>query len=112
MANPLKIKYSGETFAGLQTMTNEEMDYTVHTILTEFIANTGPGVITTDSNRTSIGSYVDTTRSEDVGQTTPSGAITTVSTTTVYQFQSRDYPETDMKIPLEFVSNTNLYYMT
>ena len=81
MANPLKIKYSGETFAGLQTMTNEEMDYTVHTILTEFIANTGPGIITADSNHTSIGSYVDTKRSEDVGQTTPSGAITTVSTT-------------------------------
>ena len=107
MANPLKIKYSGETFNGLQTMTNEEMDYSVHHILTEFIANTGPGVITTDSNYTSIGSFVDTTRSEDVGQTTPSGAITTVSTTTVYQFQSADQPETDMKLPLEFVSNTN-----
>ena len=45
MANPLKIKYSGETFNGLQTMTNENMDYIVHQLLTEFVANTGPGTI-------------------------------------------------------------------
>ena len=101
MANPLKIKYSGETFAGLQTMTNEEMDYSVHQFLTAFVANSGPGNITTDSNHTSIGSFVDTKRSEDVGQTTPSGATTTVSTTTVYQFQgSSNNDESGMVLSL------------
>ena len=52
MANPLKIKYSGETLNGLQVMTNEEMDYSVYQILTEFVANTGAGNITTDSSHT------------------------------------------------------------
>ena len=88
MANPLKIKYSGETFNGLQVMTNEEMDYSVYQILTEFVANTGAGNITTDSSHTSIGSFVDTAKVEDVGQSTPSGTISTVSTTTVYQNQA------------------------
>ena len=106
MANPLKVKYSGETFAGLQVMTNEEMDYTVHQILTEFVANTGPGNITTDSSHTSIGSFVDTARTENVGQSTPSGATSTVSTTTVYQNQATDSDGSDEVKPLEFVSNT------
>ena len=106
MANPLKIKYSGETFNGLQVMTNEEMDYSVYQILTEFVANTGAGNITTDSSHTSIGSFADTRRTENVGQTTPSGTTSTVSTTTVYQNQSTDSDGSDEIKPLEFVSNT------
>ena len=105
MANPLKIKYSGSTFNGLQTMTNENMDYAVHTILTEFVANTGPGILTTGSG-TSIGSFVDTRRTESVGQTTPGGATSTVSTTTVTQNQSTDSDETEMARPLEYISTS------
>ena len=52
MANPLKIKYSGETFNGLQVMTNEEMDYSVYQILTEFVANTGAGNIVVSAAQT------------------------------------------------------------
>jgi hypothetical protein len=106
MANPLKIKYSGSTFNGLQVMTNENMDYAVHQILTEFVSNTGPGIISTSSDYTSIGSFVDTKRSENVGQTTPSGATTTVSTTTVRQWQGTNNDESGMVRPLEYISST------
>jgi len=107
MANPLKIKYSDSTFNGLQTMTNENMDYAVHKILTEFVANTGPGIISTSSDYTSIGSFVDTRRTESVGQTTPGGATSTVSTTTVRQWQgSSNNDESGMVRPLEYVSST------
>ena len=101
MANPLKIKYSGSTFNGLQTMTNEDMDYAVNQILTEFVANTGPGIISTSSSYTSIGSFVDTRRTEGVGQTTPDGATSTVSTTTVRQWIESNNDESEMVRPLE-----------
>ena len=103
MANPLKIQTNGSgEYTSLQVMSNEDMDYSVHQVLSSFVSNSGPGVITTDSSHTSIGSFVDTKRAEAVGQTTPGGAITTVSTTTVYQYQTGNSDESLMVRPIEY----------
>ena len=78
MANPLKLnKSGGGTFTSLALMSNEEMDFSSHIILSDFVSNSGPGIITTNTSNTSIGSFVDTKRAEAVGQTTPTGSITT-----------------------------------
>ena len=106
MANPLKIQTNGSgEYTSLQVMSNEDMDYSVHQILSSFVSNSGPGILSTSSSgTTSIGSFVDTKRAEAVGQTTPGGSITTVSTTSLYQIQTANSDESLMVRPIEYNS--------
>lgn len=69
MANPLKVRTSGPTFLGLQTMTTAEMDYAVDVILKDFATtNSGLGTVNVDgATGTSIGTFVDTNRPFSVG---------------------------------------------
>jgi hypothetical protein len=69
MANPLRVKSSGATFQGLQTMTTSEMDYAVDVILKDFAStNSGLGTVNVDgATGTSIGTFVDTNRPFSVG---------------------------------------------
>ena len=89
--NPLRIKTSGGgSFLGLQIMSDTEMDYAVHQILTEFVGdNTSSGTlsITTDASGGghTIGSFVDTYRTEAEGTHPSSNALATRSTYTFHQ---------------------------
>lgn len=87
MANPLKVRSSGATFLGLQTMTDAEMDYAVDVILKDFAAtNTGLGTVNIDgATGTSIGTFVDTSRSGAVGDHPVTDSPTTVTTYTFKQ---------------------------
>lgn len=87
MANPLKVKSSGATFQGLQTMTNAEMDYAVHVILSHFAnTNSGLGTVNIDgATGTSIGTFVDTSRSGAIGNHPVANTPTTVTTYTFKQ---------------------------
>ena len=62
MGNPLRIKETGGgTFLGLQEMTDTEMDYAVHQVLTEFATNTGgEGTVSVGSTGTAMGTFNDT----------------------------------------------------
>jgi hypothetical protein len=62
MANPLRIKATGGgTFLGLQEMTDTEMDYAVHQILTEFATSTtGEGTLNVNGAGTDAGVFTDT----------------------------------------------------
>ena len=90
MSNPLKIKVSSGSsvnstnFTGLQEMTNAELDYVTNIILEDFAStNTVTGDVNI-STGTSIGSYVDTRRTESIGAHPATGSTNTV-TTTFYQ---------------------------
>ena len=87
MANPLKIRSSGATFQGLQTMTDAEMDYAVDVVLKDFAAtNTGLGTVNIDGAiGTSIGSFTDTSRAGAVGDHPVVDSPTTVTTFTFRQ---------------------------
>lgn len=87
MANPLKVRTSGATFLGLQTMTDAEMDYAVDVILKNFAAtNTGLGTVNIDGvTGTSIGTFTDTSRSGAVGDHPVVDSPTTVTTYTFKQ---------------------------
>lgn len=87
MANPLKVRSSGATFQGLQTMTDAEMDYAVDVILKDFAAtNTGLGTVNIDGvTGTSIGTFTDTSRSGAVGDHPVADSPTTVTTYTFKQ---------------------------
>lgn len=87
MANPLKVRSSGATFQGLQTMTDAEMDYAVDVILKNFAAtNTGLGTVNIDgATGTSIGTFTDTSRSGAVGDHPVVDSPTTVATYTFKQ---------------------------
>lgn len=87
MANPLKVKSSGATFQGLQTMTNAEMDYCVDVILKHFAnTNSGLGTVNIDgATGTSIGTFVDTSRSGSVGDHPVADSPTTITTYTFKQ---------------------------
>ena len=86
MANPLKVRLSGATFQGLQTMTDAEMDYAVDVILKNFAStNSGLGTVNIDgATGTSIGTFVDTTRPFAVGDH-PVGTTTNSVTYTFKQ---------------------------
>jgi hypothetical protein len=87
MANPLKVRSSGATFQGLQTMTDAEMDYAIDVILKNFAAtNTGLGTVNIDgATGTSIGTFTDTSRSGTVGDHPVTDSPTTVATYTFKQ---------------------------
>lgn len=87
MANPLKVKKTGATFNGLQIMTNAEMDYCVDVILKHFAnTNSGLGTVNIDgATGTSIGTFVDTSRSGAVGDHPVADSPTTVTTYTFKQ---------------------------
>jgi len=87
LSNPLKIKVSSGSsvnstnFSGLQEMTNAELDYVTNIILEDFASTntvTGDLNITTG---TSIGSFVDTRRTESIGTHPATGSTNTVATT-------------------------------
>ena len=69
MSRPLKIKYSGSTFAGLQEMTNAEIDSFADLLLDSFTDNVGTGhlSVNTSTSWTSIGTFSDTRRDQAVG---------------------------------------------
>lgn len=87
MANPLRVKTSGATFQGLQIMTDAEMDYCVDVILKHFAnTNSGLGTVNIDgATGTSIGTFVDTSRSGAVGDHPVADSPTTVTTYTFKQ---------------------------
>ncbi len=87
MANPLRVKTSGATFQGLQIMTDAEMDYCVDIILKHFAnTNSGLGTVNIDgATGTSIGTFVDTSRSGSVGDHPVADSPTTVTTYTFKQ---------------------------
>jgi hypothetical protein len=87
MANPLKVKKTGATFNGLQIMTNAEMDYCVDVVLKHFAnTNSGLGTVNIDgATGTSIGTFVDTSRSGAVGDHPVADSPTTVTTYTFKQ---------------------------
>ena len=87
MANPLKVKKTGATFNGLQIMTNVEMDYCVDVVLKHFAnTNSGLGTVNIDgATGTSIGTFVDTSRSGAVGDHPVADSPTTVTTYTFKQ---------------------------
>ena len=87
MANPLRVKSSGATFQGLQIMTDAEMDYCVDVILKHFAnTNSGLGTVNIDgATGTSIGTFVDTSRSGTVGDHPVADSPTTVTTYTFKQ---------------------------
>jgi hypothetical protein len=87
MANPLKVKKTGATFNGLQIMTNAEMDYCVDVVLKHFAnTNSGLGTVNIDgATGTSIGTFVDTSRSGSVGDHPVADSPTTVTTYTFKQ---------------------------
>ena len=87
MANPLRVKSSGATFQGLQIMTNAEMDYTVHVVLSHFAnTNSGLGTVNIDGvTGTSIGTFTDTSRSGSIGDHPVADSPTTVTTYTFKQ---------------------------
>ncbi len=103
MAEPLKIKKSGATFQGLQTMTTAEQDYAAHIILKNFASSaTGLGTVNIDGvSGTSIGTFSDTTRPYTVGQH-PVGTDLTTVTYTFKQVVSPAESETSLTRPVEY----------
>ena len=74
MANPLRIKTSSglpntTNFTGLQEFSNAELEYVIDKVFTRHAqANNRPGVLGFDSaNGASIGSFINTRRTESVG---------------------------------------------
>jgi len=105
MANPLRVKSSGATFQGLQTMTDSEMDYTAEIILRNF-ASSNTGLATLNINGatgTSIGTFVDTTRSGAVGDHPVADSPTTVNTYTFKQDTTTAATESLVR-PVEYSS--------
>lgn len=71
MARPLKIKMLSGAFAGLQEMTNSELDYVAHLILKKFATSSGTGELSiNDTNGgATVGTFTDTSRpGSDVGE--------------------------------------------
>jgi hypothetical protein len=103
MAEPLKIKKSGATFQGLQTMTTAEQDYAAHIILKNFASSaTGLGTVNIDGvSGTSIGTFSDTTRPYTVGQH-PVGTDFTTVTYTFKQVVSPAESESSLARPVEY----------
>jgi hypothetical protein len=69
MSRPLKIKYSGGTFAGLQEMSDSEIDSFADLLLDSFTDNVGTGHLSVNTSTTwaSIGTFSDTRRDQAVG---------------------------------------------
>ena len=86
MGRPLKIKYSGSTFAGLQEMSDSEVDTLADVILDYYADNAGTGDVTVNnsSGGTVIGTFIDEHRNHAVG-THPVG--TNDITTTTFTFR-------------------------
>jgi hypothetical protein len=92
--NPLKVKATGSpitsaNISGLQTMTDAEVKNYIANVITEKFAAVTDGTGTAELNittnnsgaGTSIGTFVDTTRTESIGTHPATGAV---STTTYY----------------------------
>jgi hypothetical protein len=69
MARPLKIKYNASVFAGLQEMSDAEIDSFADLLLDSFTDNVGTGhlAINTQATWTTIGTFSDTRRDQAVG---------------------------------------------
>ena len=69
MARPLKIKYNGSTFAGLQEMSDSEIDSFADLLLDSFTDNVGTGhlAINSQTGWSNIGTFSDTRRDQAVG---------------------------------------------
>ena len=106
MANPVKVKKSGATFQGLQIMTDAEMDYTVDVVLRLFAnTNSGLGTVNIDgATGTSIGTFVDTSRSGSVGDHPVADSPTTVTTYTFKQDITSSATEVITR-PIEYSSS-------
>ena len=102
MASPLKLRMSGATFQGLQTMTTVEQDYSIDVILKDFASSqTGVGTVNVNGvSGTSIGTFIDTTRPFSVGD----HPVGTDITSTTYDFKQDlgSASETSLLRPLEF----------
>jgi hypothetical protein len=92
--NPLKVKATGSpitsaNISGLQTMTDAEVKNYIANVITEKFAAVTDGtgtaeinITTNDSGSgTSIGTFVDTTRTESIGTHPATGAVTTTTYT-------------------------------
>lgn len=86
MARPLKIKMNGSAFAGLQEMTDSEIDTLADVILDYYADNAGTGDVTVNNSGggTVIGTFTDEHRIHAVG-THPVG--TNDITTTTFTFR-------------------------
>ena len=102
MGNPLKIKETGGgTFLGLQEMTDTEMDYAVHQILTEFSTSTsGEGTVSVGSSGTDMGTFNDTkyTDASQIGD--HPGPYNTSTTTYTLRMNLETASETSIIYPL------------
>jgi hypothetical protein len=69
MPRPLKVKYNGLAFDGIQEMSDSEIDTVADLILDEFTDNVGTGhlAMNTQSGWTAIGTFVDTRRDQAEG---------------------------------------------
>ena len=92
--NPLKVKATGSpitsaNISGLQTMTDAEVKNYIANVITEKFASVTDGTGTAELNittnnsgaGTSIGTFVDTTRTESIGTHPATGAVTTTTYT-------------------------------
>ena len=112
MANPLRIKTSSglpntTNFTGLQEFSNAELEYVIDKVFTRHAqANNRPGVLGFDSaNGASIGSFINTRRTESVGDHPAVGGTNSV-TTHIYA-NTTAMGEGGMVRPLQFdTSNT------
>jgi hypothetical protein len=108
MTRPLKV--NGTNPISLIEMTDGEMDYIAHQILTEFGANTvGTGTVSVNpantSGLTAIGTFVDTTRPDPIG-THPVG--TSVISTNYNFYQDLRTATVTGTRPLKFSPGTGL----
>ena len=92
--NPLKVKATGSpitsaNISGLQTMTDAEVKNYIANVITEKFASVTDGTGTAELNittnnsgaGTSIGTFVDTTRTESIGTHPATGAVSTTTYT-------------------------------
>ena len=101
MGNPLRIKATGGgTFLGLQEMTDTEMDYAVHQILTEFSTSTsGEGTLNINGSGTDAGVFTDTHHATTSVGDHP-GPYTVANTTYTLRQNLETASETSMIHPL------------
>ena len=85
MGRPLKLKFNGSTFAGLQEMSDADLDTVAHMILEEFGSTIGVGNLYVNGNTANahIGTWVDTKRVNTVG----SHPVGTSTNSTSYVFR-------------------------
>ena len=112
MANPLRIKTSSglpntTNFTGLQEFSNTELEYVIDKVFTRHAqANNRPGVLGfNSSNGSSIGTFVNTRRTESIGDHPATGGTNSVTTHIYANTTAMD--ESNLVRPLQFdTSNT------